>query len=205
MHQSNLLQQSLISVRSKTAFNICFNCLISFIAARTRNVDITITNFLEGSVPDYTPSTTDASTSPPAPTLSPTTIAATASTVPINLSTRAEHFSKSASDRMLSFHERKQQLLENAVRKYVAKFGLYGEKDFYMKTSQRRKRGVFKCSPLLANVRFILLLILLVCCVCHDAVRKRCMFGKMNLFVITNYKSVFGTFMLNIQETQKFT
>uniref|UniRef100_A0A2P2HYR6 Ancient ubiquitous protein 1-like n=1 Tax=Hirondellea gigas TaxID=1518452 RepID=A0A2P2HYR6_9CRUS len=136
--------------------------------ARTANVDITITNFLEGSAsittaeatsqllpPSATisssvnahPSTSfsffsGSSSSSNAPMLvSAASAAATsigamsANSSPINLCTKAESFPRSANERMLSFHERKALLLENAVRNYVQRFGLHGENDPYMKTS----------------------------------------------------------------------
>ena len=139
------------------------------VSARTGNVDITITNFLEGAVPDYTPSTSPPPITPPmdgssggggasfsynttpsssysfnntssntnnssllhqrSPTQSPPV---TDTSLPINLNTKADSFSRSATDRMLSFHDRKAILLDNALRKYIEKFGVNGERDPYL-------------------------------------------------------------------------
>ena len=42
---------------------------------------------------------------------------------------------------MLSFHERKTHLIENAVRKYIEKFGLNAELDPYMNNSKKKSAG----------------------------------------------------------------
>lgn len=107
---------------------------------RTRNVDQTITNILEGNV-SYSPelpSTPTHSSSPltaPYPNdSSPSTSASytTASVTLLNnrvntadpMCTAAQSFGKSAKERMLSFQERKELLIENARRRYLAKHGM---------------------------------------------------------------------------------
>ncbi|XP_017774099.1 PREDICTED: ancient ubiquitous protein 1-like [Nicrophorus vespilloides] len=94
---------------------------------KTRNVDVTITNILDGAV-DYIPESVNAV--PVASTSSP--IISTSSSFgpsssngskdPFN--TAAESFGKSASERSLSFQERKRLLIENARRRYIEKHGL---------------------------------------------------------------------------------
>lgn len=94
-------------------------------------MDITITNILEGHVV-YTPEIPQASTS----TTSKSTIEKpsvsdnkTSTNSPINVNrdilfTAASTFGKTAQERMLSYQERKQLLIENARKRYVEKHGL---------------------------------------------------------------------------------
>ncbi|ROT79741.1 putative ancient ubiquitous protein 1-like [Penaeus vannamei] len=117
---------------------------------RTQNVDQTITNFLEGNVPEPIPEPRPATPSPvvssPTPpqatgttthphTSSPTNSAskstletatslAGSSEANVSLNTAAKSFGKSATERMTSFQTRKAQLIENARRKYIEKHGL---------------------------------------------------------------------------------
>ncbi|XP_066951618.1 lipid droplet-regulating VLDL assembly factor AUP1-like [Macrobrachium rosenbergii] len=129
---------------------------------RTQNVDLTITNFLEGNVPEPIPepqplspnpvastsqmshssssspssssisiskTTTQPSTSlGGAPSVSKATLETSSLTGTLkqagSLSTAAESFGKSAAERMTSFQARKEQLIQNARRKYIEKHGL---------------------------------------------------------------------------------
>lgn len=82
--------------------------------ARTRSVDVTITNFLEEIIP-YTPEsvTTDLS--------SPSSSASS----PLNpVPATAMIFSKNAEERQMSFHERKNALIASARKRYIEKHGL---------------------------------------------------------------------------------
>lgn len=137
----------------------CLKPRLLFISARTGNVDMTITNFLEGAVPDYVPSSSSAPLDTSANSsrddqLTFTNLSSSSllslqndmsnsldSTAPINLSAKSDTFSRSAADRMLSFHERKTHLIENAVRKYIEKFGLNAELDPYMNNSKKKSAG----------------------------------------------------------------
>ncbi|XP_076034467.1 lipid droplet-regulating VLDL assembly factor AUP1-like [Oratosquilla oratoria] len=119
---------------------------------RTWNVDVTITNFLEGNVPEPIPepsyavastpaapahtvfqadtpqsSTSSSSITTSSPTPTVTTVTPTKSTLEqgsITLNMAAKTFCKSPAERMKSFQERKQQLIENARRKYIEKHDL---------------------------------------------------------------------------------
>ncbi|KAK7070178.1 hypothetical protein SK128_003043 [Halocaridina rubra] len=127
---------------------------------RTQNVDLTITNFLEGNIPEPIPepqsipvsqapsSTSVASTSSPssssakATTLqssnppvgtagiskgnleTPSSVSGVPKSSVGSLSTAAKSFGKSATERMTSFQARKEQLIQNARRKYIEKHGL---------------------------------------------------------------------------------
>ncbi|XP_071520096.1 lipid droplet-regulating VLDL assembly factor AUP1-like [Panulirus ornatus] len=120
----------------------------------TQNVDLTITNFLEGNVPEpvpepqsITPSQTPSQSaqSVSAGSSTPTTLHSHSPTPTSDaskeaierdspfggtskttaaLSTAAKTFGKSATERMTSFHTRKAQLIENARRRYIEKHGL---------------------------------------------------------------------------------
>jgi len=93
---------------------------------KTRNVDQTITNILEGHV-TYIPET-------PSTTSSPPTLPSNVNVAPDTsrhkqikqdpLCTAASSFGKSAQERMLSFQERKQLLIETARQRYIEKHGL---------------------------------------------------------------------------------
>lgn len=100
---------------------------------RTRSVDVTISNILEGVV-TYIPQVESLpSPSPLSMTTHdlknvPSTSSAThtlASTVQGScLDTSAPSFARSAQERMLSFNERKARLIENARQRYIKKHGL---------------------------------------------------------------------------------
>ncbi|KAK7865797.1 hypothetical protein R5R35_001262 [Gryllus longicercus] len=98
--------------------------------SRTRSIDVTITNILEGHIsftplpePQHEPvhvlgtQTTDEN--------SVSFVAPTTSTQGTSfLDTSAPSFPRSAQERMLSFNERKARLIENARQKYIEKHGL---------------------------------------------------------------------------------
>ncbi|KAF5279756.1 hypothetical protein FQA39_LY05446 [Lamprigera yunnana] len=93
---------------------------------KTRNVDQTITNILEGNVvyvPEAPTRTNFAQSSSNAITIGPSTSKDYRS-MNDSLSTAASSFGKSAQDRMLSFQERKKQLIETARQRYIEKHGL---------------------------------------------------------------------------------
>lgn len=117
----------------------------------TQNVDLTITNFLEGNVPEPVPEPQPILPRPdPARVVSPMAGAvrtpvlsaslsvsaevkgtadkdeasARASASTVSMSTAAKTFGKSATERMTSFETRKAQLIENARRRYIEKHGL---------------------------------------------------------------------------------
>lgn len=105
---------------------------------RTRSVDVTITNILEGHIPftplpepqqtSVTTSATRASTENVVSFSNPSPApASTSSPMPQGtscLDTSAPSFPRSAQERMISFHERKARLIENARQKYIEKHGL---------------------------------------------------------------------------------
>lgn len=108
--------------------------MFNFVSVRTKNVDVTITNILEGHV-TYTPETI--STTPPASTLptnlvqstkagtsSPSTVTCNKEITGKDFNTAAPTFPKSAQERMQSFQERKLQLIMNARKRYMDKHGL---------------------------------------------------------------------------------
>lgn len=82
--------------------------------ATTRSVDVTITNFLDGSTP-YTPE------GPPAPAPEPEASTSSARYV---TPTPTGVFPKSARERQLSFQERKAQMIAEARQRYIEKHGL---------------------------------------------------------------------------------
>ncbi|KAF5269958.1 hypothetical protein FQR65_LT05757 [Abscondita terminalis] len=92
---------------------------------KTRNVDQTITNILEGNVtyipesPSHTPSAQSTSNVVVNPSTSKDQ-----RFKPDSLNTAAPSFGKSAQDRMLSFQERKKQLIDTARQRYIEKHGL---------------------------------------------------------------------------------
>lgn len=117
----------------------------------TQNVDLTITNFLEGNVPEPVPEPQPVPPRPdPARVVSPVAaavrspvlsaslslstevkgtadreeVSARAAPSTISMSTAAKTFGKSATERMTSFETRKAQLIENARRRYIEKHGL---------------------------------------------------------------------------------
>ncbi|KAK6622109.1 hypothetical protein RUM44_001916 [Polyplax serrata] len=100
--------------------------------AKTRSVDLTITNFLEGLV-KYTPERNPPAVQLPinivpekrksclneaAGSIGPTTGAAQAST---SFDTSSKTFHKSAQERMISFQERKLRLIQSARQRYIEK------------------------------------------------------------------------------------
>ena len=99
-------------------------------SVRTRNVDMTITNFLEGTA-DLGPSPVQdpqVSTEVVAPKIQikskPINLQQQKDIDVKNLNMAAESFGKSANERMLSFQERKALLIEKARRRYIEKHGL---------------------------------------------------------------------------------
>ncbi|XP_072378485.1 lipid droplet-regulating VLDL assembly factor AUP1-like [Diabrotica undecimpunctata] len=93
----------------------------------TRNVDITITNILEGRVL-FTPEQPSATTTslPSTSSISPSSNVTGASTSgsKTSFNTAASSFSRSASERSRSFQERKEQLIATARRRYIEKHNL---------------------------------------------------------------------------------
>lgn len=126
------------------------NYPLSYPAVHTQNVDLTITNFLEGNVPEPVPEpqpvpprveparvVSPQTASVRTPLLSTSLSAEVKSTVDrgeassgrassstISMSTAAKTFGKSAAERMTSFETRKAHLIENARRRYIEKHGL---------------------------------------------------------------------------------
>lgn len=94
--------------------------------ARTKNVDLTISNILEGHV-TYTPEATPvASTSSIQSSLNIPIASCSKEDVckKDTLCTAAATFPKSAQERMQSFQERKLQLIMNARKRYMDKHGI---------------------------------------------------------------------------------
>jgi ancient ubiquitous protein 1 len=99
---------------------------------RTRSVDITISNILEGHIAyvpilPATPTKTPEVQRRPAEDLSSSSsTSAISSSVgsSSSLNTAASSFPKSANERALSFKERKLRLIENARHRYIEKNGL---------------------------------------------------------------------------------
>ncbi|XP_044754309.1 lipid droplet-regulating VLDL assembly factor AUP1-like [Coccinella septempunctata] len=97
---------------------------------RTRNVDNTITNILEGRVtfrPETPSSEGQRSQLPSTSSISSSNsniVIPTVSASSSSLNTAASSFSKSAQERSKSFQERKQQLIANARRRYIEKHNL---------------------------------------------------------------------------------
>ncbi|XP_045462015.1 lipid droplet-regulating VLDL assembly factor AUP1-like [Harmonia axyridis] len=98
---------------------------------RTRSVDNTITNILEGRVqfrPEMQSSQERRSQLPSTSTFSSSNSNTMSTPFPSSssssLNTAASSFSKSAHERTKSFHERKQQLIANARRRYIEKHNL---------------------------------------------------------------------------------
>lgn len=99
--------------------------------AKTRSVDVTIANILEGQVmfqPEPTPQTTSSPSvplwKPEKPVSSSPSSSSPSSSASSSLDTSAPNFPKTASERMLSFQQRKDRLIENARRRYIEKNGL---------------------------------------------------------------------------------
>lgn len=96
----------------------------------TRNVDITISNILEGRVrfvPEpISPSFSAPSTSAQASTSSPSkgTLSSGGASSPSQLSMGALTFGKNTTERTRSFQERKDQLIAAARRRYIEKHNL---------------------------------------------------------------------------------
>ncbi|XP_046384418.1 lipid droplet-regulating VLDL assembly factor AUP1-like [Ischnura elegans] len=97
---------------------------------RTLSVDVTIANILEGQVafqPEPTTPAPSPATAKPSTKYSPTCstpLTPSSSPMSSSLDTSAPSFPKTASERMLSFQQRKDRLIENARRKYIEKNGL---------------------------------------------------------------------------------
>ncbi|XP_066998744.1 lipid droplet-regulating VLDL assembly factor AUP1 [Anabrus simplex] len=110
--------------------------------ARTRSVDVTISNILEGQIsyrplaePRPPPPTINHAVSSSIITVSSSTTVSTSATSAASpavttssqgqcLDTSAPSFPRSAQERMMSFHERKARLVENARKRYIEKHGL---------------------------------------------------------------------------------
>jgi ancient ubiquitous protein 1 len=100
---------------------------------RTKSVDVTISNILEGHI-SYVPLLPSSTAPEPSPSVSPrdcvpeverSSLEVQASSgSDKSLNTAASSFPKSANDRALSFKERKMRLIENARRRYIDKHGL---------------------------------------------------------------------------------
>ncbi|KAJ9598525.1 hypothetical protein L9F63_010796 [Diploptera punctata] len=100
--------------------------------ARTRSVDVTIANILEGVV-TYTPQPVESTPLPSTssvpetvniPSTSTSAPSTSSSTTNLCLDTSAPSFPRSAQERMLSFNERKARLIESARQRYIEKHGL---------------------------------------------------------------------------------
>lgn len=100
---------------------------------RTRSVDVTISNILEGAVTyvprmgslqSVSPVNTMAQESTNIPSTSSTAHTAASTVQGSCLDTSAPSFARSAQERMLSFSERKARLIENARQRYIEKHGL---------------------------------------------------------------------------------
>nr|XP_022905391.1 ancient ubiquitous protein 1-like [Onthophagus taurus] len=121
LHQMTLQVREVLPL---VPYNVVYKDL-----AKTRSVDITITNILEGIV-EYTPEQPKQSTSitsnnkmtEPSSSTSGNSSCSSLSRTPLN--TAAAVFAKSPQERTLSFQERKKLLIENARRKYIEKHGL---------------------------------------------------------------------------------
>lgn len=97
------------------------------LTVKTKNVDHTITNILEGHV-RYTP---EPQRRKPNPAAGPSTASSSSAGSPssssassASLVAAASTFGKSAQERTLSFQERKKQLIENARKRYIEKHNL---------------------------------------------------------------------------------
>lgn len=86
---------------------------------KTRNIDYTISNILDGHV-RYTPETP----SPTPTTQQSSTPSTSSSNESMSTQQKQMNFPKSANARMQSFQERKRELIENARKKYIEKHGL---------------------------------------------------------------------------------
>ncbi|KAJ2944160.1 hypothetical protein O0L34_g18131 [Tuta absoluta] len=87
--------------------------------ARTRSVDVTITNFLEG-VTRYTPEKPSALAAPCDPAPGPSTPTSSRYVTPVPVGT----FPSRASERQLSFQQRKAAMLAEARKRYIHKHSL---------------------------------------------------------------------------------
>lgn len=97
-----------------------------FISAKTRNVDVTISNFLEGLV-RYTPETNPPPVQPHSNTVPEkrkSNLDVSQPSTSMSFDTSAKTFPKSAQDRMASFQERKMRLIESARKRYIEKHAL---------------------------------------------------------------------------------
>ena len=112
--------------------NIILTFLHFFFLARTRNVDLTVANFLEGLI-KYTPekmtsSSSDSLTSTTSgfenrkSSLNATVGGSAQPSTSFNTSSKTFH--KSAQERMISFQERKLRLIQNARQRYIEKHAL---------------------------------------------------------------------------------
>ncbi|GJQ70740.1 hypothetical protein Trydic_g673 [Trypoxylus dichotomus] len=96
---------------------------------KTRSVDLTITNILEGHV-SYVPEQSKPSSSSSSASNSPTKSTPSSScssihqSVHTSLNTAAAVFGKSPQERSISFQERKRLLIENSRKRYIEKHGL---------------------------------------------------------------------------------
>lgn len=93
--------------------------------SRTRSVDLTISNILEGVV-SYTPLTVQQQASASQQPQQSRTQQTTTSSASSPIRPTEVVFSKSSQDRMISFKERKAKMIEEARRRYIEKKGLKG-------------------------------------------------------------------------------
>lgn len=89
---------------------------------KTKNVDHTITNILEGHI-QYTPESQRRQSSPSS-VPSTSSASPSSSTCNTNFIAAASTFGKSAQERTQSFQERKKQLIESARKRYIEKHNL---------------------------------------------------------------------------------
>lgn len=97
---------------------------VLYFAVKTRNVNHTITNILEGHI-RYTPQPQRRQSNPSSvPGTSSTAPSSSPSSSSTSLIAAASTFGKSAPERSQSFQERKKQLIENARKRYIEKHNL---------------------------------------------------------------------------------
>lgn len=113
------MHKDLVFWEKNIALPITYDSLI--ITVKTKNVDQTITNILEGRV-QYTPISRE--TKPATPKTSPASSASTSQPQNNSMIAAASTFGKTAHERNLSFQERKKLLIENARRRYIEKHNL---------------------------------------------------------------------------------
>lgn len=106
-----------------------FLCINNVILVKTRSVDLTITNILEGHV-SYLPeqskpsSSSSSSSNSPLKSTASSSSSSTHQATNTTLNTAVPVFGKSPQERSLSFQERKKLLIENSRKRYIEKHGL---------------------------------------------------------------------------------